>query len=274
MRPHSTAPPSSPLKTVHREVQWSSRKIREIWLDLLALLWPCACALCGVPDRDLCTECTTALRGAVGRFERRRTASGGEVWVHGSYDGALRALLVLYKHAGRVALAKPLGALLAGPLEAALRTSDGHAPVLVVPVVSRPRRVRERGFRHVDMLVRHALDRSRARGSPSAILIRGALQALPGRSGQVGLHATQRLRNAALICVPRHMKGRLRGREVLLVDDIITTGATVDAAAQALAAVGARVLGSVTLAAAERRDQTQTETQQKRFSAEVEVNMR
>ena len=69
----------------------------------------------------------------------------------------------------------------------------------------------------------------------------------------MGLRAGERERNAALARVPKYMLGRLRGREVVLVDDIVTTGATLDAAATALEAAGATVIATVALAAAERR---------------------
>lgn len=235
---------------------------RELWADLLALLWPCACLLCGAPDRELCLTCRTRLRATAGTAQLVRSPSGREVWVYGSYGGALRALLLACKHGGAVRLAAPLGELLSGPLLVALELRRARAPVLLVTAPSRAARVRERGYRHVDLMVRRALRHLRARtatgvamcGDPLPYLVVGGLRALPGRAGQVGLRAGERARNAALVRVPRHMQGRLRGREVVLIDDIVTTGATLDAAADALAAAGASVIATVALGAAQRRD--------------------
>ena len=82
----------------------------------------------------------------------------------------------------------------------------------------------------------------------------GALATLPGRTGQVGLQAAQRERNAALVRVRRRMRGLLRGRDVVLVDDIVTTGSTLLAATRALAAADARVVGIVVLGVTKRLD--------------------
>lgn len=228
-------------------------RLGDVLADLLALLWPCACLVCGTPNRQLCADCRTRLRTTVGTAQLAYSSSGREVWVYGSYVGALRAMLVACKHGGAVALAAPLGDLLSGPLLLALESQRERAPVLIVTAPSRAARVRASGYRHVDLLVRRALRRLRSRDRAGPYLVVGGLQALPGRTGQVGLRAGERAQNAALVRVPKRMRGRLRGREVVLVDDIVTTGATLDAAATALTAAGATVIATVALAAAERR---------------------
>lgn len=256
----------------NRAARWCT----ELWADLLALFWPCACVACGAADRELCALCAAALRNDAGTAECVLVASGSDVWVHGAYEGALRAILVAYKHGGKVIFATMLGELLSGPLREAARGASGRSPPLIVTAPSRAERVRERGYRHVDLLVSRALRRLRREsrrkrwkepqppprrapgGGPSQnacpYLVVGALRAMPGRTGQVGLRSMQRVLNAALVRVPVHMRGRLRGREVVIVDDIVTTGATLDAAAEALAAVGAVVIAKVALCAVARRD--------------------
>lgn len=197
-----------------------------------------------------------------------------QVWRSGDgfYDAALRTLLIACKHEGRTRVARVLGDLLSGPLRAALRARDGLLPALIVTVPSRPAKVRERGFRHVDLILRFALRRLRVSGDPRTYVITGALTTLPGRTGQVGLQAVQRERNAALLRVPKRMRGRLRGREVVLVDDIVTTGATLQAAACVLAAAGAQVVGIVVLGVTKRLDSEQSKTCPTSLPAEVEVN--
>lgn len=106
----------------------------------------------------------------------------------------------------------------------------------------------------MDMLVRMSLRYLRTRGGPSAHMATGALTTLPGRTGQVGLQSAQRERNAALVRVPRRMRSLLRGRDVVLVDDIVTTGSTLLASAGALAAADARVVGIVVLGVTKRLD--------------------
>ncbi|NLA65961.1 MAG: ComF family protein [Leucobacter sp.] len=244
----------------------TGRWVRELWLDLLAILWPCACVVCEAPDRDLCAECRERLHQARAAHSLTRIVlpAGVAAFVAGPYTGPLRAVMVAYKHGGRLAFARVLGAQLRAPLRAAL-SSNAHAhahavggessqPTLIVTAASRRSSVRERGYRHVDLLVKHAL-RDRA-NMPRAILVGGALRALRGRTGQVGLDAAERERNAARMELAPSMRGLLAGRDVVVVDDIVTTGATMRAAVAALTEAGARVVAIVAVCATERRDAT------------------
>lgn len=230
----------------------------ELWLDLLALVWPCACVVCGAPDRQLCRGCRLELRSSAGDEHRALVASGLSIHAAGPYEGALRALLIGYKHAGRTGFASILGARLEAPFRSALDLANSLSPAIVT-VPSRPAKVRERGYRHVDSLTRIALRRTRSKKC-RPLLLSGALRALPGRTGQVGLDPRERERNARLLRVPRRMRAALRGREVVLVDDIVTTGATVTAAARELELVGATVIAVVAVCVARRRDQVGEES--------------
>lgn len=255
----------------------------ELRHGLSALLWPTQCAVCGAPDRDCCPECLAELCRGAGGARWVRTAAGPTVCVAGPYAGAPRALIVALKHGGRTGFARHLGASLRAPLCAALSLARGPDPPIVVTAPSRAARVRERGYRHVELLVRAALrdpihfgtwlgdppiDRSRGVGggrvaggrvtgavaAAEALLLPNALRALPGRRAQVGLDPGARLRNAELVDVRRRMRSTLRGREVVLVDDVVTTGATVAAAGRALQAVEAQVIGTAALCVVERGD--------------------
>lgn len=174
------------------------------------------------------------------------------------YSGALREMLVACKHQGRTGFARELGVRLRTPLRAVLSGRTGAVYVVTAP--SRAARVRERGYRHVDLIVQRAIRRWVIDGEglsdvaePRVRLLPRALRALPARSGQVGLDAHARAANAALITTGRAARYRLRGAQVVLVDDIVTTGATVAAAKHELEAAGAEVLGIVALCAVERR---------------------
>ncbi|CAG7622617.1 ComF family protein [Leucobacter soli] len=218
----------------------------EVRYGLLALIWPTQCAVCGAPDRDCCADCLAELRSGAGEARWVRTAAGSTVCVAGPYNGPPRALLLALKHGGRTGFAPHLGARLRAPLRAALSLARGPDPPIVVTAPSRAARVRERGYRHVELLVRSAL--------AEPLLLPNALRALPGRRAQVGLDPGARLRNAELVEVRRRMRGALRGREVVLVDDVVTTGATVAATSRALRAVGAVVIGAAALCVVERGD--------------------
>lgn len=258
------------------------RVAREWWADLAALVWPTSCVSCGAADRDCCSDCRAQVRGAQVPAIWVDAPAGVTVCAASWYSGALREMLVACKHQGRTGFARELGVRLRTPLRAVLSGRTGAVYVVTAP--SRAARVRERGYRHVDLIVQRAIRRwvidgeglsdapvpsvsspppppssppsspsSRPLLSPSVRLLPRALRALPGRSGQVGLDAQARAENAALITTGRAARYRLRGAQVVLVDDIVTTGATVAAAKHELEAAGAEVLGIVALCAVERR---------------------
>ena len=223
----------------------------DLLLDIAALIWPTECAGCGAADRDCCQSCLAELRAPPAVLERDL---GTACFVAGHYEGPLAALLVAFKHGGRVRFAKPLGDCLRAPLLAGLGECSGPEPPIIVAMPSRPDRVRERGYRHVDLLLARALRRRPSDGGRIAALRLPALRTLRGRRGQVGLGPLERARNASLIAVLGPAESLLRGREAVLVDDVITTGASVTAARQALEGAGARVVAIVALGIAERRD--------------------
>lgn len=255
--------------------------LRELALDCLALLWPTACVGCELPDRDLCVRCAREL----GEASSETFDLGGisvPCFAAGPYSGTARAALIAYKHQGAFGLVRPLGRRLALPLRLACGEASRDPPAIIT-IPSRARRVRERGYRHVDELVRVALrgggvvdGRSliwTVQGMPVSMpvlmpvlmpalmpVLMPALRPLRGRTGQVGLDVQSREENAGRIAVRRLWVPDLRGREVILVDDIVTTGATLRAAQKVLEAAGARVIAVVALCVAARRDTPETHT--------------
>ena len=219
--------------------------LRELSLDLAALVWPTACLACGAPDRDCCDACDREVRGW--RSPQEFDIAGVPGIACDPYDGALRAALVAFKHDGRYGCRRRIAERFAPALRAAMLRSP-EAP-LIVPMPSRPRSVRRRGYHHLEVLIDAALRRSPVR----APRLR-ALRTTRGRSGQVGLSSADRERNARRISVRRSMANRVRGRPIVLVDDIVTTGASVRAARDVLEAAGARVVGVAVVCVAVRRD--------------------
>ena len=228
------------------------RQLREVSLDLAALVWPTACVGCGAADRDCCTDCRARLREPPELLVRE--LDGVACLARGTYSGPLRAVLVAYKHEGRVGFCKVLAGKLRAPLLHAIRLASSHArglstAPLIIAMPSRPRGERKRGYRHLDQLVAAAL-----RGSQAPVLRVRALRTTGGRVGQVGLRASERERNARRIAVRSSARRLVRGRRVVLVDDIVTTGASMRAARDALEQAGANVVAVVSLCVAERRD--------------------
>ena len=102
---------------------------------------------------------------------------------------------------------------------------------LVVPVPLSPSRLRDRGFNQATLLAEQVADSVHGRLTPNVLTRRN-------RPAQSTLSATARLANMAGVfaCAA---PGEVRGKRVLLVDDVVTTGATVSACADTLAEAGA-----------------------------------
>lgn len=229
---------------IQTEKMHRSTRSRALLQDLAALIWPTECVSCGAPNRDCCDSCVAELRECV---MPAPSSIGVPVYARSSYSGAFRALLVAFKHHNRFGFGRVLGRHLRLPLMAALHGERRDRPPVLVTVPSRPGRVRSRGYRHVDVLLGIA-----ARGSGLPRL--RALRTTRGRVGQVGLDASDRARNAARITVRGSCRNRLRDRDIVLVDDIMTTGATILGARAALEGAGATVIAVVVLCRSERRD--------------------
>ena len=158
----------------------------------------------------------------------------------GSYEGALRAIIHAFKYDGHTSLASPLAAM--------LRARSGNVLAdasCVVPVPLFAWRRLRRGFNQAAALARH-LD----------LPVVPALWRVRSTSTQTGLSAAERQRNVrgAFALSPwlpvRTRERHLRDRIVVLIDDVMTTGATLNACAAVLEAAGAREVRPLTIARA------------------------
>ena len=212
----------------------------------LDLLFPARCALCGRHGRALCEECA----GALPRADLPRCPRCWSPWPSGRgcrhcgesvlpalpgleglrspyvFQGGARELVHSLKYAHYSALASPMGELMARYLQ------DAPLPVdMLVPVPLHPRRQRVRGYNQSLLLARelsHRLDLPLA----ASALIRRANT--PPQAKAVEAGARRRNVAAAFDCRP----AALAGRRVLLIDDVTTTGATLDACARAVLSKG------------------------------------
>jgi len=198
--------------------------------DALTFWLPLACAGCGAPDVGVCDGCHDALAADP---HRGRTATGASVISALEFSGARARVIRALKEEGRTSLARAVAPALAAVLVEAV------TPGAVVTTVPSSRAAyRRRGYRPVDLLVR----RSGWRPVPMLRLARTP-------HDQRGLGRAARRVNVGGAFVSRPAIGCT----VVVVDDVVTTGATLDEAVRALRAAGAHEVIAVTAAHTPRR---------------------
>jgi ComF family protein len=157
----------------------------------------------------------------------------------GFYEGSLRTLIHLLKYSGMKPLAEPLSRLLDRVLPPETQFDA------VVPVPLHWRRQWSRGFNQADLLARQV---AKHRGIP----VLHALRRKRATVAQAGLAVAGRRRNVAGAFETRRTKG-IGGARILLIDDVMTTGATANACAAVLKRSGAKSVSLLTLARVDRR---------------------
>ena len=230
------------------------------WGLLLAdLILPRECAGCGESRSrsalpGLCTLCALSLSGPplTARLPRREEWLGGPVPpVHAlaRYLDPVPEIIIAQKEHGRLDLARPLGEELARAAEAAAAGAD---PLWLVPVPSTRAATVHRGQDPMLRMARVAARRLRESGRSAAVL--PALTHRRKVADQAGLGRAARAENLAGALAVRNASARLlRERAVVLVDDVVTSGATLAEAARALSAAGNAPVGAAVLAAARLR---------------------
>ncbi|MFJ3661288.1 ComF family protein [Streptomyces sp. NPDC090119] len=218
--------------------------MRGWWQDLTDLALPTECGGCGSPPAVLCARCRTSLERAEPRRVRPVPEPPGlpAVYAAAPYAREVRALLLAHKERGALALTGALGAALAGAVRAGLGPEPGRAgaepdggPVILVPVPSARWAVRRRGHDPVRRMALVAAGRLRRTGTPARVA--AVLRQRRPVVDQAGLDARRRRENLAGALEVRAGGARLlAGGRVVLVDDLITTGASLAEAARAVRA--------------------------------------
>ncbi len=226
---------------------------QNLWQLLADLLFPPRCVACQHPGPLLCASCLASVAhfpeprcprcdlplvsSRVSHCTACARHSGSALdgmRVLGPHAEPLRDTIHALKYQGRTTLAVPLGEMLAERWRAAGTAVDG-----LVPVPLHPDRQRERGFNQSDLLA-HAM------AEPLGLPVwADLLQRVRPTRPQVGLARQERLQNVADAF---RASPEVEGGRWLLVDDVCTTSATLEACAQALRLRGAGAVWAITLA--------------------------
>ncbi|MFC7447541.1 ComF family protein [Rhodococcus daqingensis] len=216
---------------------------------LFDLILPRECGGCGTVGTDWCDRCRAELAVDPIRLAPR-LEPGVPAWALGPYSGPRRSAVIAAKERGRRDLARPLGQALAGGLRRLRELGEIDPPELavlaLVPAPTRTRAARARGGDPVARAAREAV--SALAPEPAAVL--PMLKFARGVRDSVGLSARARARNLSgrIAVVPGVRTGR--SGCVVLVDDVLTTGATASESVRSLAASGVVVDAVLVIGAA------------------------
>lgn len=204
---------------------------------LVELLLPRTCIGCGLDGSAWCRDCLAGEFDPVLHRPDPCPAGLPELAAAATYSGSVRGAILAAKERDRHELDRSLGLLLAGAVGVLLGSrgdSAGSAsPIWLVPVPASPAAIRQRGRDHVSDWTRWAIRALRASGTPAH-----RVRALRRRSGgldSVGLDAGQRVDNLDGAFIMRAVSRPAPTTAIIIVDDIVTTGATIVAASTILA---------------------------------------
>ncbi|WP_256619117.1 ComF family protein [Parvularcula maris] len=201
-------------------------------LSLLAPPWCEACGATAVEEAPLCASCA-----APERYSRNLTGRGRLDAVRSAmrYSEASAGLVLELKYADR----HDIAATLARPMAPLLKTMATPQRAMLVPVPLHPKRLAERRYNQA-LLLAAAIARHTGHAVASAVLRRKT-----ATSPQKGLSVEGRYRNVASAFAAN---GSVTGQDIVLVDDVLTSGATLIGCAKALRRAGARSVRAVTAA--------------------------
>ncbi|HKZ50879.1 MAG TPA: ComF family protein [Dehalococcoidia bacterium] len=230
---------------------------KQLWQGALEMVFPARCAVCGAYGSLLCGPCREALPRALpprcALCWRVNTTGYDEVCpscrearpaFEGArapycYEGPVRQLLWALKYEFVTALAAPLATLMAQYLEEQRLPAPDFDLLAAVPL--HPRRRRERGYNQAALLAR---DLSRLLGCPWDDAMLRRAKAGPPQARSASIEERQRNVVGAFVADAQ----RAPGRRVLLIDDVMTSGATLNACARALKDAGAASVWALTIA--------------------------
>jgi competence protein ComFC len=200
-----------------------------------------ACSISDVlPFGERCFSCGKLSERSRTCIKCRQAGAPSFVWVTTTYDGLAKELVQKYKFGQQRAASISIATLMAETLLAV----NGNEAIrqknyLVVPIPTATSRVRQRGFDHADLLAKEITRNLKFQKSRALVRL--------GQTRQVGVSRSVRLKQLEGSYIVRKSE-LIRGRNILLIDDVVTTGATLKIAAKTLKKAGAHSVDAIAFA--------------------------
>lgn len=213
------------------------RRYQQSLQSLLDLLFPPHCTVCKSSGSVLCPSCLTTMRSSAPLPYKPPPRYMNGLCATNFYQEPLRSCIHALKYDGATRLAEPLGLLLAQTY-----FDYGMQADIIVPIPLHSDRQRKRGYNHAQLLASVCATHI---GVPlrEDIVVRTR-----ATSAQVGLAAPERRQNVEGAFLAAFATNIIYGRRIIVVDDVCTTGATLEACASTLVAAGAYSIYGLVLA--------------------------
>ena len=208
--------------------------IESVREGVLDLVFTPRCVECGEEGAYMCPTCLAAVEPEPSAFEIGAGAAAIEARAVYRFEGAARKAVHQLKYQGVTALAPPLGRLMAA------RLPQPSAPMVVAPVPLHRSRLRERGYNQAELLAKEV---GRRTGALVTTRLLSRTQAAPPQAQARSVDARFAAVRGAFQAAPE-----AAGADVLLIDDVCTTGSTLAACADALLRAGAARVAALTFA--------------------------
>lgn len=246
------------------------RRVQQAAESIFSVLFPAECRLCGelllnicaLPVCDGCLRSIAAFDGPqcricgerlLGQIPagaeplcglcRRARPTYERAFAIGPYDGALRDLIHLLKYQRITPAARPLGQALVASLHAAMAEASEQAVLVPIPLYQGKRR--QRSFNQAEEIAQGAVKAAGAKIRIAPELLERVRETV----SQTGLTRHQRRQNVrGAFAVPRRFVGAVKGRNIILLDDVFTTGTTAEECARVMRRAGAAKVWVVTAA--------------------------
>ena len=208
--------------------------IESVREGVLDLVFTPRCVECGEEGAYMCPACLAAVEPEPSAFEIGAGAAAIEARAVYRFEGAARKAVHQLKYQGVTALAPALGRLMAA------RLPQPSAPMVIAPVPLHRSRLRERGYNQAELLAKEV---GRRTGALVTTRLLSRTQAAPPQAQAKSVDARLAAVRGAFQAAPE-----AAGADVLLIDDVCTTGSTLAACADALLRAGASRVAALTFA--------------------------